>query len=547
MYNMAETEIKSINGRLLCDQTARNKANGCVKSVNGFTPDANGDLTLVVQAVPPTVVDSVADMTDTTKAYVLSLTGEIWTFQTRVVGGGVPQFTNLFDKSKVILNMSASTDTKPLQPDDEIFSFGLIPYDFTGYDINNPSIVRIKGVDANGAYIRATRVAYYRGNPSDFATATVRRQQSFSTHVPYTVVDDETVSFPLAVRTDGTLVQGSEADMNLLGSFALSFMVADDNTVITMDDVPDLIITIDEEITYSDDDSHTVSEWASTGLTYSTENYEPRIKALEEDVEVLKTNTVEKAEETVYVNFSCENDFAIVSDEIWGSKNEDTYTRIVRHKIVNGVLTKLGEIELNDVIHLNTMDYCPENDCLITGNGANDTNTEGNCFWIIPNASNLPNLTGRLNLSDIAIQYNVDIGFKVQAIWGDGNLGQHNLVYLLSNNNEVRRAIIHKNEDGSFANTYTIVGDTFTITGASGFQGVDYYGGYIYMGFGGGEFVLAKVNTKDFTAVVTEYPYYKADGTAETGVFQGVVVDKDYLWLYPNGITSGNYLVKHTR
>jgi len=252
-------------------------------------------------------------------------------------------------------------------------------------------------------------------------------------------------------------------------------------------------------------------------------------------------------EETIYTNFSCENDFTIVGDEIWGSKNEGTYTRIVRHKIVDGVLTKISEIKLSDVIHLNTLDYCPENDCLITGNGANDQETEGNCFWIIPNASNLPNLSGTLALADIAIQYNVDIGYKVQAIWGDGNLGQHNLVYLLSNDNEVRRAIIHKNEDGSFANTFTIVSDVFKITGAAGYQGADYYGGYIYFGFGGTKNVLAKVNTNDFNAEVTEYVYYNADGTTVGGVFQGVVVGKNYLWLYCNGANAATFLIRYTR
>lgn len=279
--------------------------------------------------------------------------------------------------------------------------------------------------------------------------------------------------------------------------------------------------------------------WNSTEIyNYNTGS----VSSVAGDNEVLDDSS-----EYVYSDFSCENDFTIVGDEIWGSKNEETYTRIVRHKIVDGVLTKLGEIKLADVIHLNTLDYCPENDCLITGNGANDRNTTGNSFWIIPNASNLPNLSGSLSLADIAVQYNVDIGYKVQAIWGDGNLGQYNSVYLLSNDNEVRRAIIHKNEDGSFADTYTIVGDVFEITGVAGYQGADYYGGYIYFGYGGTDFVLAKVNTKDFSVESIEYPYCTADGIAIKGVFQGVAVDKDYLWLYPNGVTAGNYLVRYTR
>lgn len=43
---MAETEIKSINRRPLCDQTARDAAKSCVKTVNGVTPDENGNVVI---------------------------------------------------------------------------------------------------------------------------------------------------------------------------------------------------------------------------------------------------------------------------------------------------------------------------------------------------------------------------------------------------------------------------------------------------------------------------------------------------------------------
>lgn len=425
---------------------------------------------------------------------------------------------------------------------------GLFSYDFSNYDLANPATVRIKGSFNTGQTY--SRLVYFR--TSDLSEEKIRIYQQFNSasHITFQTETDGTISFPLAVKPDGSSVHG-----DYLSFVAFSFSTWLSNSAITIDDVPDdLIITIDEPITYTETPGGTFYEWRSTGLSYNATDYEPRVVALEKDVSDLKTRVdnlavgvIKEAEETIYADFSCENDFTIVGDEIWGSKNESTYTRIVRHKIVNGVLTKLTEIKLSDVIHLNTMDYCPENDCLITGNGANDQNTTGNCFWIIPNASNLPNLSGTLSLADIAIQYDVDIGYKVQAIWGDGNLGQHNLVYLLSNDNEVRRAIIHKNEDGSFADTYTIVGDVHEITGAAGYQGVDYYGGYIYMGYGGTKNTLAKVNTNNFNAEVTEYVYYNTDGTAVGGVFQGVAVDKDYLWLYCNGTNASTSLIKYTR
>ena len=547
--------------QLSSEKVDKDELKDYVKSVNGELPDENGNVKVTAQAEQPSFVDSVEEMTDTSKAYVLKSTGEIWTYQSYEQEASVaPNFTNLFDKSKVLVNHAYSNNSSIVAVPSDTNSLstghyvtGPYVYDFTGYDITAPSTVRIKGgVDTKNTY---SRIVYYRYTvPTDLTADAARTYKQFNTHIAHTTDADGVLSFPLGVNKDGTAVHG---ELAYFEAFAFSFKLS--GSEITIDDVPDLIITIDEEITYTETPGGTFYEWRSTGMSYNATDYEPRIIALEEDVADLKTRVgslesggvsatvTEDAEETIYPDFACENDFTIVGDEFWGSKNESTYTRIVRHKIVDGVLTKLSEIKLSDVVHLNTLDYCPENDCLITGNGANDQNTEGNCFWIIPNASNLPNLTGTLSLADIAIQYDVDIGYKVQAIWGDGNLGQHNLVYLLSNDKEVRRAIIHKNSDGSFANTYTIVGDVFTITGVSGYQGADYYGGYLYFGFGGTNFVLAKVNTKDFTAVVTEYPYCTADGTAIKGVFQGVAVDKDHLWLYPNGITDGNYLVKYTR
>lgn len=49
-----------------------------VKSVNGNTPNENGDVTVIVQAEAPTFVGSVDEMVDTSKSYVNTQTGTIW-------------------------------------------------------------------------------------------------------------------------------------------------------------------------------------------------------------------------------------------------------------------------------------------------------------------------------------------------------------------------------------------------------------------------------------------------------------------------------------
>ena len=477
-------------------------------------------------------VDSVSQMTDIDKEYVLSSTGEIWRYQ--LIEQGIittPNFTNLFDKSMVILNKIYNEANNPPEDWDGAFLTGPYAYDFTDYDVSHPAIVRIKGISLDDCFAidgRWTRVAYYRyAVPTDMTTEKFRMYTQFNAHVPYTVDSDGTIAFPLIVTRTGYV-----GEYDLMQAFAFCFPIS--KSAITLNDVPDLIVTINEEITYTETTGTNFYAWKSTGEKYTDAYMEPRISALEKEVADLKA----VAEETVFPNFSCENDFTIVGDEIWGSKNEDTYTRLVRHKILDGALVKLGEITLSDVIHLNTLDYCPENDCLITGNGANDQNTQGNCFWVIPNASRLPERTGALSLADIAIRYDVDIGYKVQAIWGNGNRGQHNLVYLLSNDRQVREAILHRNADGSFSGSYTIVSDVFGIENAVGFQGADYYNGHLYFGCSGDKFPLAKANTRDFAAEVADYPCYDGNGNAVTGVWQGVAAEERYLWLYPSGTTE---------
>ena len=49
----------------------------CVKSVNGVTPDDSGNVTVQVQAEQIPIVDSIDEMTDTSKRYVLKSTGTI--------------------------------------------------------------------------------------------------------------------------------------------------------------------------------------------------------------------------------------------------------------------------------------------------------------------------------------------------------------------------------------------------------------------------------------------------------------------------------------
>ena len=52
-----------------------------VKTVNGIAPNENGNVTITATLEPPTVVDSIEEMADTNKQYVLSTNGFIYTYK----------------------------------------------------------------------------------------------------------------------------------------------------------------------------------------------------------------------------------------------------------------------------------------------------------------------------------------------------------------------------------------------------------------------------------------------------------------------------------
>jgi hypothetical protein len=152
-----------------------------VKSVNGELPDENGNVKVTAQAEQPSFVDSVEEMTDTSKAYVLKSTGEIWTYQSyEKEASKTPNFTNLFDKSKVLVNHAYSNNSSIVAVPSDTNSLstgyyvtGPYVYDFTGYDITAPSTVRIKGgVDTKNTY---SRIVYYRYTvPTDMTAVAAR-------------------------------------------------------------------------------------------------------------------------------------------------------------------------------------------------------------------------------------------------------------------------------------------------------------------------------------------------------------------------------------
>lgn len=244
----------------------------------------------------------------------------------------------------------------------------------------------------------------------------------------------------------------------------------------------------------------------------------------------------------IFTDFPNANDFTFVKGELWGSAASGDKTVISRYKITDDGLLMLGIIH-TDFGHLNCFDYNPANDCLIFGNGGNDFSTEGNWFAVVKNPMGLVTSEWSANatLAANAIVYNVDIGFKVQAVWGASNLGLNNIVYLLSNNAKtVTKVMLNVDDNGEFNGQFTVL-DTHTSETAYPVGGAKFWGDTLYFGYSDTGYKIAKMSMSDYSVSVTKRQLYKADGTEIIGTVQGLHIDDKYVWVFINATNPIRY------
>ena len=244
----------------------------------------------------------------------------------------------------------------------------------------------------------------------------------------------------------------------------------------------------------------------------------------------------------IFTDFPNANDFTFVKGELWGSGASGDTTVIKRYRITDDGLLLLGIIK-TDFGHLNTFDYNPANDCLIFGNGANDFSTEGNWFAVVKNPMGLvtSEYSATATLAANAIVYNVDIGFKVQAVWGDSNLGLNNIVYLLSNNAKTAmKVLLNVDDNGEFNGQFTVL-DTHTSETAYPVGGAKFWGDTLYFGYSDTGYKIAKMSMSDYSVSVTKRQLYEANGTEISGTVQGLHIDDKYVWVFINATNPIRY------
>lgn len=253
----------------------------------------------------------------------------------------------------------------------------------------------------------------------------------------------------------------------------------------------------------------------------------------------------------IYKNIPNSNDFTIIKDEIWFAENiysdgvATDFTTVHRYKMVDGFLVKIGDID-TDFGHWNSVDYCDDNDCLVFGNGANNVETEGNYFTVVKNPLALGDVA---RIETCGIKYPVDIGFKVQAVWGDSNFGSNNIVYLISNScQKITKVLLLKGSDGDFNGQYmTLETKDIELDKYYGVGGADFWGDTLYIGIGG-PYEMFKMSMSDYNIQRITKHFYNDDGTEYNGSTQGVHVDSRYIWVFSNiDGSSTTYLTQYRR
>ena len=233
----------------------------------------------------PIPAASVEDMTDTTKIYYLTATGELYAYApTQVVVGG---YTNLADptssdwKTRSRLNASAVIASASAEADRSFVS-NQIP-------ATNGQTVRIKGVTATtntaGTATNFTAVLYDSSgtqlNTKPFLLKQPVSGSGFSTDTSHQswnavhVTDDGVYEWELGLNNGGGVPHPSVASFRVSGLAVTS--------------AEDIIITVGQEI--KDPEIVTEYAWAGTGHFISSEEaitaLESRVNVLEDEVEEL--------------------------------------------------------------------------------------------------------------------------------------------------------------------------------------------------------------------------------------------------------------------
>jgi hypothetical protein len=266
------------------------------------------------------------------------------------------------------------------------------------------------------------------------------------------------------------------------------------------------------------------------------------------------------------------SDITIVENEIWGFRRSDAegdngigslYIIDQDHKKRKTLTHNFG--------HCNTVDYCSDTDSLIFGNGSGVYDTNGYIYiiqgvkaWKELAENTLLDIAGITGSIITTISVLRVFGDKVNVCWGEDNNDQHNICYVMSNDNETINKLllgqgannlgagqfVAGRDTDEFNGTYKIIG-TWTAAELDVNQGSCYYNGAIYTGIGHNGLWAAKYKLNDDGTASIEQKhetYYTAAGELVTDTAtEGIAINNGMVYhgVYINTGSTINYVYKY--
>lgn len=269
------------------------------------------------------------------------------------------------------------------------------------------------------------------------------------------------------------------------------------------------------------------------------------------------------------------SDHTLVDDELWAFYvSDDKHEKpdmVLKYKLdlVNKEYEFIGKFQHN-FGHCNTVDYCGENDTLILGNGGGADNEQNNQIYIIENVKNLKALENgaEVKLSEVAkiIDLNelgLDFGKQVNVCWGESNRNKNNIIYVLSNKDDIKyiyKIILGKGRieldhgnllsvnDDEFNGTFKILNiytKDYSYTYCN--QGTQYYKGKLYEALGHDSLNISVTSFYEGNLVKSTYfkiKYYNDFGEQYSRIVpEGIAIRDDYLFLGCADKDTGNKIL----
>lgn len=270
------------------------------------------------------------------------------------------------------------------------------------------------------------------------------------------------------------------------------------------------------------------------------------------------------------------SDICVVGDEVWffgaGSDDNLTYGTCWRFKYdpVNNEMLETPKFFWHNWGHVNSVNYNPDNDCLIMGNGGADYKL-ANKIYIIPHASAIKEMDNGavVSLADYGVVYDVsdqtDFGVKLNVFWSNttghvykyaGTEMASNMAYAYSDDGNKFHILVfgfdtYQYPMGTYVaptgehrwnGTYNIlktyqIGDANETIGNPGSythcgQGGCALAGSGYFGRGHSDWWISEIipNGDEFTEIVKRVPNYNWE-TGKAGNFKvlGIELTNNYL------------------